>query len=192
MLAVFWIGSPAQASDFQNDFEVEIDRYLGLWYEIARTPNDFQDNTPKRDGERLGACKNTTAAYTLLEPGRIGVRNTCQRDGEDGGTYEEVANGIARLQDGTQGRKLKVAFGPWIARFFQRLFTGGGSGYWIYCLGPVNADEVYDWAVISGSDRDYIFVVARDRDVAPESLESILTCARNERLPVDQLIYRQE
>lgn len=35
--------------------------YLGLWYQLARTPNAFEDNTVRVDGERYGACFDATA-----------------------------------------------------------------------------------------------------------------------------------
>jgi apolipoprotein D and lipocalin family protein len=176
---------------FQTRFTVDLKKYVGLWYEAARTPNSFEDNTPRRRGERYSACFNATAAYELAGPGRIRIRNVCTREAPSGATYQDEARGVGVVTTDSSGRKLKIAFGPAIGRFFMRLVTGGGANYWIYCLGPENAEGLYDWAVISGPKRDMIFVLTRTKSL-PSGLKSeILACARSEGLPVDKLIYRQ-
>ena len=182
----------AMAQDFRSDFTVDITRYVGLWYETARTPNEFQDNTPSRDGDRLSACFNTTTEYAVEDGRTIRLLNTCRRRAPDGAVVTETARGVALVQQGSQGRRLKLAFGPGVGRLFQRLFADGGFDYWIYCLGPVNEADVYDWAVVSGPDRDFIFVLTRGRLIADPLRTEILACARTEGLPVDALIYRQE
>jgi apolipoprotein D and lipocalin family protein len=89
---------------------VDLSRYAGKWYEIARLPNRFQ---------RDCAC-NTTATYTLRADGKITVLNECrQADGR-----QKSAKGTARVADATGlNTKLKV-FWP---------FSGD---YWITDLDP--------------------------------------------------------
>ena len=55
---------------------VDLESYVGLWHEILRVENSFQDNEPA-PGE--GPCYNTTAEYSSLPKGKIGVKNTCGR-----------------------------------------------------------------------------------------------------------------
>lgn len=195
-LAALALGGCGGSTDteFGRDFTVDIDRYLGLWYETARTPNWFQDNTPDYDGGAgdLSACFNSTAFYTLTPDGDLDVRNRCQRRAPDGTVIEDEATGIATIEDAATGRKLRVAFGSAPVRFLQRVVTLGGGPYWIYCLGPVNADGQYTWSVVSGPGKDLIFVLTRDRSVDPAVLETILACARDEGLPVDALVFAQE
>ncbi|HNT65234.1 MAG TPA: lipocalin family protein, partial [bacterium] len=93
---------------------VEIERYAGLWYEIARLPNRFQRN----------CNSNTTAEYRLRDDGRIDVINSCRR--QDGSTNE--AQAIARIVDKQSNAKLQVSF----VRFLGiSLFWGD---YWIIGL----------------------------------------------------------
>lgn len=184
---------PALSQEFQDSFAVDLQKYAGLWYDTARTPNDFQDNTLMRDGKRFGACLNSTATYSVSSPNAIDVLNRCQRRADDGTITEESITGIALAGEGTQNRKLKIAFGSGVARFFQRAFASrGGFDYWIYCLGSVNDDGLYDWAVVSGADKSFLFILTRDQFISNDRREEILSCALNENLPVDKLIYTQE
>jgi apolipoprotein D and lipocalin family protein len=88
---------------------VDLDRYLGTWYEIARFPFRLQEG-----------CVATQATYTLLEHGKIGVLNQCRKHGFD----EELstAKGKAWIVDKETNAKIKV-------RFF------GLQDYWIIDLG---------------------------------------------------------
>ncbi len=89
---------------------VDLKRYMGLWYEIARYPNRFQ-----RDCE-----SDTTAKYALLENGKVEVLNTCRK--KDGGLKD--AKGKAKAVDGSNA-KLKVTF-----------FWPFYGDYWIIGLDP--------------------------------------------------------
>lgn len=183
----------AVADDFTTSFEVDLDQYAGLWYDTARTPNRFQDNTMTKDGKEFGACFNSTANYTVSSPSSIDVLNRCQRRASDGSVTEETITGIALADNDPQNRKLKIAFGSSVARFFQRAFASrGGFDYWIYCLGPVNGDSLYDWAVVSGADKNFIFVLTRNQFIADDLKQEILACSQKEGLPVEELIYTQE
>ena len=189
-----WIGiiiSTGSAFAFSNSFVVELPRYLGDWYEYARTPNRFEDNTLNRDGKEFGPCFAARTTYWANGEIAVKVRNACERRAADGSTTTESITGKAVLQNGTNGRKLQIAFGSGIAQFFQRAISGGGVPYWIYCIGPVNERGLYDLAVVSGPDKDYIFVLTRSRSIAASTREKILQCGKTEGLPVDKLIYRQ-
>jgi apolipoprotein D and lipocalin family protein len=172
--------------------KVELARYAGLWYEFARTPNAHQDNTPKRDGRTYSICSNTTATYTQTDDGSLRLRNVCVRTAPDGSTFEDVAEGVANVVAGSEGRKLKIAFGPAIARFFQRLVSFGGFDYWIYALGDAGPSAPYPWAIVSGPDRDFIYFLTREQRPSPVIKEAMVSAARGAGLPVDKLVYMQE
>ena len=74
--------------------KVELERYLGKWYEIAHLPAKFQEG-----------CDHTTATYSLLNDGSISVLNECTKNGK----YKK-AKGKAKVVDKTSGAKLKVTF----------------------------------------------------------------------------------
>ena len=182
----------AQA-DFGQPFELAAQAYLGKWYELARTPNDFEDNTLTQDGKELGPCKQSTATYALLSETRISILNQCERDAADGsGAVPQAVEGVGVIQAESQNRKLKIAFGDPLARFLMRLFTGGGADYWVYAVGPTGEDGLYDWALISGPDRDYIFILSRTPTVSDDVKAEILGLAKAEGMPVDALIFPGE
>ena len=74
---------------------VQIERYLGRWYEIARYEQWFEKG-----------CQGVTADYSLKGDGNIGVRNRCRKPG---GRIDET-RGIAKIVDHTTNAKLKVSF----------------------------------------------------------------------------------
>jgi apolipoprotein D and lipocalin family protein len=96
----------------QNTLEVvprvELEKYLGKWYEIAHLPARFQKG-----------CTNTTATYTLSEDGNISVLNECIRNGK-----VKQAKGKAKVVNKNTGAKLKVTF-----------FWPFYGDYWIIDLG---------------------------------------------------------
>jgi apolipoprotein D and lipocalin family protein len=178
---------PAQAQDLGAELLPEA--YLGKWYELARTPNENEDNTPVRDGQQLGPCRNSTATYELVDASRIRIDNQCERAASDGTTVVDNVEGEGIIVPDSGNRKLKIAFGDAWSRFFMRLFTGGGADYWVYGLGPIAEDGRYEWAVVSGPERDYIFILTRTPQVSDETKAEILELAEAEGLPVDALIY---
>jgi apolipoprotein D and lipocalin family protein len=88
--------------------KVDLSRYMGTWYEIARYPNNFQKE-----------CRESTASYTLREDGRVAVVNRCR---SNAGTKE--ARATAKVVDHTTNAKLKVSF-----------FWPFYGDYWILDLG---------------------------------------------------------
>ncbi len=87
---------------------VELERYLGKWYEIAHLPAKFQEG-----------CTETTATYSLAKDGNISVLNECIRNGK-----VKQAKGKAKVVDKHSGAKLKVTF-----------FWPFYGDYWIIDLG---------------------------------------------------------
>jgi apolipoprotein D and lipocalin family protein len=171
---------------------IDAARYAGLWHELARTPNRHQDNTPSRAGQTYSTCRRTTATYTLRDDGSIALRNVCVRTSPQGSLFEDVAEGIATVDADSGGSRLKIAFGGTLARFFQRVVSLGGFPYWIYRVGESAPNEPYRWAIVSGPDRDFLFLLTRERHPAPALREEILAAAHAAALPVDPLVFAQD
>ena len=93
---------------------VDLERYQGLWYEIARFPNRFEEG-----------CEGVTAEYTLNPDGTVKVLNTCRQGATDGPI--ETAEGVA-TSNSSDNDKLLVTFVPWLP------FAQGD--YWILDLDP--------------------------------------------------------
>jgi apolipoprotein D and lipocalin family protein len=123
---------------------VDLERYQGVWYEIARYPNWFE-----RD------CVGTTARYTLLSDGRVEVVNTCSDSTLDGPTRD--IRGSARSVD-PGNAKLKVSFfGP---------FEGD---YWILDLG-----EDYEYSVVGEPTRNFFWILSRTPTLDEDTLDMII------------------
>ncbi len=180
-----------KAADIKDKFQVDLNKYIGLWYETARTKNKFQDNTLNHKGLSYGACFNSTARYQLDSSGRIKVFNTCFRKAKTGKVYKDTIRGLASGQNDPEKRRLKIAFGSGVAQFFQRAISGGGFPYWIYCLGPINKKGLYDWAVVSGPDKDYLYFLTRDKQISNKKKQVMISCAKKNNLPVSALLYKQ-
>lgn len=111
---------------------VDLGRYVGVWYEIARFPHRFQQG-----------CFASTATYTLRDDGRIDVLNACRTGGPEGEIRS--AKGIAKVVDPATNAKLKVSF--------FRPFWGD---YWIIGLG-----SEYQFAVVGHPSRQYLWILSR-------------------------------
>jgi apolipoprotein D and lipocalin family protein len=127
---------------------VDLKKYAGLWYEIARLPNRFQK---KCAGE-------STADYALREDGRITVINQCRKyDGK----FDRI-EGIAKIVDPQSNAKLKVSF---FSILGLSLFWGD---YWI-----IGLDPDYRWAVVGNPNRKYGWILARNPELDDEQMAKI-------------------
>jgi apolipoprotein D and lipocalin family protein len=136
------------AQDLVTVRKVDINKYVGLWYEIARIPNRFQKK----------CMQNTTAQYSLREDGKIEVINRCLKSN---GETDEI-KGIAKIADPETNAKLKVSF----VRFLGiSLFW---ADYWI-----IDLAEDYQWAVVGTPSRKYGWILARERELSQKTLEFI-------------------
>jgi len=111
---------------------VDVNRYLGKWYEIASYPAWFQKG-----------CTGTTAEYSLLPDGKIQVINRCHKDSLEGPLKE--SKGKAEVVDTATNAKLKVWF-----------FWPFKGNYWIIDLNPD-----YQWAVVGEPSRKYLWILSR-------------------------------
>ena len=124
---------------------VDLERYLGRWYEIASYPMYFQKG-----------CTATIATYSLREDGLIQVINSCRKGSLDGKLKE--AKGRAKVVDAETNAKLKVSFfGP---------FWGD---YWI-----IDLDPDYRWAVVGGPKRKYLWILSRTPQMDEALYEEII------------------
>jgi apolipoprotein D and lipocalin family protein len=129
--------------------EVDVEKYMGRWYEIASIPVWFQKD----------CAGGTTANYELKDDGTVRVINQCF-------THEgklKKAKGRAWVVDETTNAKLKVSFLP----FGLKLF---GGDYWIIDLAPD-----YSYAVVGHPTRKYGWILARTPDLPEHVLKNIIS-----------------
>lgn len=134
---------------------VDLKKYTGVWYEIAKIPNSFQSH----------CVKGTTAKYYLQENGEIKVINSCY---EDDGELN-IANGVARVVDSKTNSKLEVSF---VSLFGWNLFWGD---YWI-----IGLDENYSWAIVGHPKRKYGWILSRTPTLSENTMNLINGLLRNQ------------
>ena len=147
---------------------VDLGRYAGTWYEIARLPMWFQRH-----------CMDSKAVYTVRSDGRVGVHNECVTDG--GGLA--AADGVATVVDTKTNARLLVVFDNWFARLFGSSREGN---YWILDLDPE-----YRTALVGTPDRRYLWILARTPQIDDATYRKLVQLARGFGYPVDQLIRDQ-
>lgn len=128
---------------------VDIERYVGLWYEIASYPVFFNKD-----------LTGVTATYARLDDGRVSVFNRGFKGALDG--PESTIRGKARVTDTTTNSKLAVRFD----QFPTNLFEGQ---YWIVVLDPD-----YEYAAVSDPQRSTLFILSRTPKLDDETYEEIL------------------
>jgi apolipoprotein D and lipocalin family protein len=149
---------------------VDLNKYTGTWYEIARLPFKFQSQ----------CVGDVTATYTLLEDGTIKVVNRCRKQN---GEMDE-AEGRAKLasKDGPN-TKLRVRFAPAFLSFLP--FVWGD--YWIIDLA---AD--YSYAAIGEPDRKYLWVLSRTPVMDEATFQGIVDRAKQKGYDLTGLIRTQQ
>lgn len=129
---------------------VNLARYAGTWYEIAKYPNRFQEG-----------CVGTTATYTPAPGGReIVVENRCREGTLDGA--EKSIRGTARVVDAETNAKLKVTF-----------FWPFSGDYWIIGLG-----EAYEYALVGTPNRRYLWILSRSPEMDETTYARLADLAR--------------
>ena len=152
-------GPPPGLGPAQLVETVDVDRYLGRWYEIARYQSGFEKNI-------YGA----TAEYSLRDDGKIRVVNSGFRGSLDG-KYTQV-KAVAWIPDPGVPAALKVSFFP---------LTAGD--YLIIGLDQKN----YQWAVVGNNSRDYLWFLARTHEIGDELYGRMADIARLQGFDVDAL-----
>ena len=137
---------------------MDLARYAGTWYEIARMPNRFQDK----------CAGDVTATYTVREDGDITVVNRCAT--KDGGVTE--VTGRARLAERNgPNTKLEVRFAPAWLSFLPMVW----ADYWVIDLAPD-----YSFAVIGEPKRTYLWILSRTPTLDENTLQGIYSRLRDQ------------
>ncbi len=163
MLLLFLLGLSACAGIPEGIKPIDgfdVSRYTGTWFEIARLDNWFEQGLDK-----------ITAEYSMRNDGGIKVINSGLniKTGK-----REFAEGKAYFIDNPDIGSLKVSF-----------FGSFYGGYHIIALDKEN----YNYVLIAGSDRDYLWILARQPTLAPEVLQKLKDQAQSLGFETDKLVY---
>ncbi|NJC88668.1 MAG: lipocalin family protein [Desulfuromonas sp.] len=124
---------------------VDLQRYMGTWYEIASYPHRFQKG-----------CVASRADYELQADGRVKVVNQCREERLDGPLRK--VEGTARVVDSTSNARLEVTF-----------FWPFWGGYWIIAIDPD-----YRWAVVGHPSRNYLWILSRTPAIDEAAYQKIV------------------
>lgn len=128
---------------------VDIQRYAGVWYEIARFPHRFERG-----------LQGVTATYTLLPDGKIKVENKGYKNSLEGASSSVI--GKAKPAGDPSLGHLKVSF-FWI--FY--------ADYYILALDK----EDYQWALVGSSSPKYLWILSRTPQLEPEIYDQLISRA---------------
>ena len=146
MAAAAW----AQPAPLATVPSVDVPRYMGTWYEIAKYPNWFQKK----------CVSSTSATYSLQADGQVQVLNRCKTAK---GEWSE-ALGQARQIGRANSPRLQVRFAPsWLS--FLPLVWGN---YWI-----IDLDPQYQWVVVSEPSREYLWILSRTPELPAATYQSL-------------------
>lgn len=158
--------APVAAASITNTPVATLDlpRYLGQWHEIAHLPMFFQRKCVDR----------ITATYTTNHDGTIGVHNACRT--KNGSM--DASDGVAKRVNG-HAAALKVRFAPSWLSWLPIVW----ADYWV-----VDLDSNYQWAVVGGPSRKYLWVLSRRPSMNRAVFDQIKQRAQQRGYPVDNLV----
>ena len=143
---------------------IDVARYLGTWYEIAKFPNWFQRK----------CLSGTNANYQLKEDGNVKVTNRCKVEGGE----MAQAIGTARQIGGATSPKLEVRFAPdWLA-----ILPFVWGDYWV-----IDLDPQYQLAAVSDPRREYLWILSRTPKVNQKSYDDLLQRLVTQQFDLSQL-----
>jgi lipocalin len=137
---------------------VDLERYAGLWYEIARFPHSFEKN-----------LVGVTATYTIRDDGKIGVLNQGYRGSFEGKLKRAKAK--AKIPDPRQPARLKVYFFPLV-----------GAEYNIMAL-----DDEYRYALVGSSTPNFLWILSRTPRMDENTYDMLVEEARRRGYDVSRL-----
>ena len=130
---------------------LDVPRYMGTWYEIAKLPNWFQKK----------CARDTAAQYSLQTDGRVQVMNRCRT--HSGELSEAI--GTARQIGPTTSPKLEVRFAPAWLSFLPAVW----GNYWV-----IDLDAAYRLVAVGEPKREYLWVLSRTPQVEPQAYAALL------------------
>jgi apolipoprotein D and lipocalin family protein len=156
--------SEASPAPLESIASLDVPRYMGTWYEVAKYPNWFQ----KR------CIANTSATYAVQPNGMLQVLNRCQK--EDGSITDAL--GEAKQVGDTNSPKLKVRFAPAWLSFLP--FVWGN--YWV-----IDLDPQYQLAAVSEPSRKYLWILSRTQTVEPKAYEALMQRLKQQGFNLDAI-----
>jgi apolipoprotein D and lipocalin family protein len=145
--------------------DVNLDRFTGRWYEIARLPNSFQDQ----------CVSDVTAEYRQRKDGGLEVINRCRA--EDGSM--DRARGVARVVNQETNAKLEVRFAPaWLS-----WISATWVDFWILYLAPD-----YSVSAVGTPTRKSLWILSRTPEISEEKYREMVRDLSAQGYAIDKLM----
>ncbi len=159
-IAAALVAGPAMAKAPEPKKPIEVDRLMGRWYEILRTPNPMQKN-----------CFGAYQVWSRLGPDKFAIVLTCRKDGLDGEAKHVPTS--AKAVD--PGRNTK----------FEASFFGGiiKQQYWM-----LDHDDGYSWMIASTSGGNFVSLLARQPSLPDAEVEALTDRIAALGLRTDKLV----
>jgi apolipoprotein D and lipocalin family protein len=154
----------APPEPLQTIARLDVGRYLGTWYEIAKYPNRFQRQ----------CVADTSALYRLRDDGQLDVINRCRQ--ANGQVVEAV--GRARQDGPADSPKLKVRFAPAWLSWLPMVW----GNYWV-----IDLDPDYQLVAVSEPGREYLWVLSRTPTVEAGTYQALLNRLREKGFDLGRL-----
>ena len=145
LIMLFCINSCSETQYMETVPYVDLNKFIGKWYEIASYPQSFQKG-----------CHCTTAEYTLSKDDYIIVENRCNKDSINGEL--SYIKGKAFIEENSGNSKLKVQF-----------FWPFRGKYWI-----IELAEDYSYVVVSNPNKKYLWILSRTPKMDEQIYQGIL------------------
>ena len=144
---------------------IDLNRYAGRWFEIARLPMWFERN----------CLDDISATYTVRPDARIDVVNRCRTE-----KGPISAQGIAEVPNPAHPGQLRVRFAPdWLA-----WLPAVWGDYWI-----IELDPEYRWVMVGAPSRDYLWILARSPQLDPTIVSRLKQSATALGFDVSPMIH---
>ena len=142
---------------------VDLEKYAGEWFEIAKFPLSAEDN-----------CTKSKAQYVINKEGRLEVINSCHENGPHGKLRTSHATGIPT--DASNAR-LKLKFNwPFITGDYQILELGSD----------------YEYAMVGTSNRKHLWILSRSPELSLDIVKSLLNKALAQGFDTTKLIFTKQ
>ena len=142
---------------------VDLQRYMGTWFEIAAFPQKFQKG-----------CHCSKAEYEMTDEGYVRIINSCRKDSAEG--REKISKGKAFVVEGTGNAKLRVQF-----------FWPFRGDYWI-----IELAEDYSHVVVGAPNRDYLWILARTPKIDETLYQDIVARCAEKGFDMTRLVLSDQ
>ena len=158
--------------NFTVDFAVDLNRYTGTWFEIARLPTWFE-----QDCDNVSAHYSIAVASANIADVRVRVRNQCTYHGQ-----VKSVEGLARVTDPPTCSKLQVSFSSFLP------WSLSGGSYWILDLDREN----YLWAMVGNPQKNALWILNRTPVMDQTTLSFLHNSALVKGFDVSKLIWTNQ